>query len=200
MISDSHEERATQFCFFDYELIRIITESTDGADCLFNFCTSVGWGVMHERLKRLEDLNAVCLWKDDGVSCRPLGLCSIFTRSAERCIALQERDWAEQFCTTQLPEVAKARAEALEDATVTTATAELSRVHFEVHLARTRLGRGDGRSRRPRGGRGCGGARPCASQLPEELRVLQERHSPVRPHRRGAKLQKRAFSGYKHRH
>ena len=80
---------------------------------------------MHERLKRLEDdLNAVCLWKDDGVSCRPLGLCSIFTRSAERCIALQERDWAEQFCTTQLPEVAKARAEALEDATVTTATAE----------------------------------------------------------------------------
>ena len=109
----------------DYELIRIITESTDGADCLFNFCTSVGWGVMHERLKRLEDdLNAVCLWKDDGVSCRPLGLCSIFTRSAERCIALQERDWAEQFCTTQLPEVAKARAEALEDATVTTATAE----------------------------------------------------------------------------
>ena len=90
----------------DYELIRIITESTDGADCLFNFCTSVGWGVMHERLKRLEDdLNAVCLWKDDGVSCRPLGLCSIFTRSAERCIALQERDWAEQFCTTQLPEV-----------------------------------------------------------------------------------------------
>ena len=31
---------------------------------------------------------------------------------------------AEQFCTTQLPEVAKARAEALEDATVTTATAE----------------------------------------------------------------------------
>ena len=109
----------------DYELVRIITESTDGADCLFNFCTSVGWGVMHERLKRLEDdLNAVCLWKDDGVSCRPLGLCSIFTRSAERCIALQERDWAEQFCTTQLPEVAKARAEALEDATVTTATAE----------------------------------------------------------------------------
>ena len=109
----------------DYELIRIITESTDGADCLFNFCTSVGWGVMHERLKRLEDdLNAVCLWKDDGVGCRPLGLCSIFTRSAERCIALQERDWAEQFCTTQLPEVAKARAEALEDATVTTATAE----------------------------------------------------------------------------
>ena len=60
-----------------------------------------------------------------------------------------------------------------------------SRVHFEVHHARTRLGRGDGRSRRPRGGRGCGGARPCASQLPEELRVLQERHSPVRPHRRG---------------
>ena len=53
-----------------------------------------------------------------------LGLCSIFTRSAERCIALQERDWAEQFCTTQLPEVAKARAEALEDATVTTTTAE----------------------------------------------------------------------------
>ena len=47
---------------------------------------------MHERLKRLEDdLNAVCLWKDEGVSCRPLGLCSIFTRSAERCIALQER-------------------------------------------------------------------------------------------------------------
>ena len=51
-----------------------------------------------------------------------------------------------------------------------------------MHHARTRLGRGDGRSRRPRGGRGCGGARPCASQLPEELRVLQERHSPVRPH------------------
>ena len=65
----------------DYELVRIITESTDGADCLFNFCTSVGWGVMHERLKRLEDdLNAVCLWKDDGVSCRPLGL--IFTHRA----------------------------------------------------------------------------------------------------------------------
>jgi len=87
----------------DYELVRIITESTDGADCLFNFCTSVGWGVMHERLKRLEDdLNAVCLWKDDGVSCRPLGLCSIFTRSAERCIALQERDWAEQFCMLKI--------------------------------------------------------------------------------------------------
>ena len=59
----------------DYELIRIITESTDGADCLFNFCTSFSWGVIHARLKRLEDdLNAVCLWKDDGVSCRPLGL------------------------------------------------------------------------------------------------------------------------------
>ena len=53
-----------------------------------------------------------------------IGVATLFTRSAERCIALQERDWAERFRTTQLPEVAKARAEALEDATVATATAE----------------------------------------------------------------------------
>ena len=147
---------------------------------------------MHERLKRREDdLNAVCLWKDDGVSCRPLGLCSIFTRSAERCIALQERDWAEQFCTTQMPEVAKARAVALEDATVTTATAEAAYTcsrcithgldSAEVTAALADLEAAEAAEERARAPVNFPKSYAFSKNgthlyLQEELRVLQERH------------------------
>ena len=74
----------------DYDFVRIITDSERGSKCLLNYFTAFSWGVEHPRLQQLDaDLKALCLVKEDG-SLRPLGMCSIMPRSAERCIHMQE--------------------------------------------------------------------------------------------------------------
>ena len=101
-----------------YEFLRFLVDH-GGSDHLFNFCFCFGDGSIHEGIGELiDDLEASAFWKDSKCEkLRPLGRCDIFARLAEKCVATQEREWIENFCTSMLPEDATARQEAISEAT-----------------------------------------------------------------------------------
>ena len=88
-----------------YETLALIYEC-GGADGLFNFCASFGRGAIHDDLTTFNtDLTEVLFWKnEDCTDCRPLGMCDIWFRCAERCVGVDISATMNKYCTSMLPE------------------------------------------------------------------------------------------------
>ena len=82
-----------------------------GKGAMFHFFAAFCAGMVQDDLADLiTDLRAVCFWKDaDCTKIRPIGIGEALRRRICACIARQDREVWDQFCTTLLPEDQHAR-------------------------------------------------------------------------------------------